>query len=139
MGARREVFVIVAFHDIEGIVPAAVPLLFDLVGESMPGFVHYLPPDSLIAYSPAKRRAVARARALVDGFHALQASDPRLRGCGVGTAIGEGIADFHWLGRMKSPAYGDITIHAMRRAVASSKELRGLPIGRMPEMWSGTI
>src|SRR5947209_6656195 len=138
MGARREVFVIVAFCDIEGIVPEAVPLLFDLVRRSKPGFVHYLPPGSLIAYSRAKRRGVARARSLVEAFRALQSNDPRLRGCGVGSAIGEGIADFHWHGRMKSEALGDITIHAMRRAEASSRERRGLPVGRIREMWSGT-
>ena len=117
MRARCEEFVTVAIFDANELT-YYVPALGILkrVRAAKSDYWMYAPCSGFLTFFRVERAGRERAARLIQQVESLIAADPAFQSWRVGASEGSAVAEFDWLGRMKTPAFGDIVNLAMRRA-----------------------
>jgi hypothetical protein len=105
MGAKTKRFIVVCLGDADSTSldynEETLPVLWELAASSKPAarnFNH----RGAVTYYVSSRKSVAAVEALVAKVEALRAADSRFVTLGIGLAEGHMVAEFDWLGRVKS-------------------------------------
>jgi len=114
MKVRLTRFIFVVIRQPDGITEREFPILADSLGKAKPDRWQLLQPEHVIAYFVDRRGAAARADWLEQRARELRAFDPLFSRCRVARHVGLAVAQFDWLGRMRSSAAGDQANVAMR-------------------------
>jgi hypothetical protein len=105
VSAKTKRFIVVCLGDTDsaslGYDEETLPVLWDLAATSKPAariFNH----RGAVTYYISSRRAVVAVEALIAKAETLRDTDSRFATLGIGLAEGHMVAEFDWLGRMKS-------------------------------------
>jgi hypothetical protein len=105
VNAKRKRFIVVCLGDTDtnslGYDEDTLPILWELAASSKPA-ARTLNHRGAVTYYVSSRQAVAAVEALVAKAEALRDTDSRFATLGIGLAEGNMVAEFDWLGRVKS-------------------------------------
>ncbi|MDQ2867362.1 MAG: hypothetical protein M3R59_02965 [Verrucomicrobiota bacterium] len=116
MSAKRKAFIVVILGDRggEGFEESTLLALVALADSASPDYRQLLTPRGVAAFFVASSAAAQRANRLVAAAEQLRAGGSGFEGLGIGISSGEMIADFSWLGRVRSTPLGAVANDASR-------------------------
>ena len=106
MSAKRKRFIILSLGDAEswGYDEHTIPVLLQLVDPSAPA-ARIFTNMGVVAYYLTSRRTVAVVEGVIAKAEALRDTDSQFATLGIGLAEGELVAEFDWLGRVKTDRF----------------------------------
>jgi hypothetical protein len=108
VSAKTKRFIVVCLGDTDtdslGYDEDTLPLLWELAAPSKP-VARTFNGKGTVTYYVSSRRAFAAVETLVAKAEALRDSDSRFAKLGIGLAEGHMVAEFDWLGRVKSDRF----------------------------------
>jgi hypothetical protein len=123
VGAKTKRFIVVCLGDADptslGYDEETLPVLWELAASSKPA-ARTFNNRGAVMYYISSPRAVAAVEALIAKVEALRASDSRFATLGIGLAEGRMVAEFDWLGRVKSDRSPPLGRTANERAAGQS-------------------
>ena len=115
MSARENNFIVVSLGDKNsyGFDEHTLPRLIELVDGTAPD-ARFFFNTGVVAYYLTSRSTLKKAERVAREATALQSSDSKFLSLGIGVSEGKLVADFDWLGRVKSMPMGDAANTASR-------------------------